>query len=108
MARSNATVGEGWLSEGKLDFMKLRLIVFSALMIVLGSVFSCKKNGAAVTRMGKLVATGGCAHYIVKLLDMTSADSNIVTASWTDPNTDSSYSNVFGVSDDCTFAQAGL
>lgn len=72
------------------------------------SANSCIKNVAATRRTGKLVVIGSCAHYIVQLIDSTAADSSVVTKSWTNPNTDSTYTNVFGVSDACTFAEANL
>jgi hypothetical protein len=82
--------------------------VFPILILFVAAVFvnSCKKTSNSDTRhTGKLVADGGCGHYIVQLIDSTAADSTFLTKSWTDPLTDSTYTNVFTVSDVCTFQE---
>jgi hypothetical protein len=88
--------------------MKRRIYFLAGLLMVTVGVNSCKKNVTATPRIGKLVVIGACAHYIVQLIDSTAADSSVLTKSWTDPNTDSTYSNVFSVSDICTFVEANL
>jgi hypothetical protein len=82
------------------------MLLMAVLFWVSVGVTSCKKNDSGTRRTGKLVVIGGCAHYIVQLMDVTAADSSVVTQSWTNPNTDSTYTNVFGVKDVCTFQEA--
>lgn len=86
------------------DFMKRRILLSLVALIVAGGVYSCRKTSAPASRLGKYVVDGGCAHYVIQLMDVTAADSGLITASWTDTISKIAYSNVFGVSDACTFA----
>jgi hypothetical protein len=89
-----------------MGVMKQWMLLMAVLFWVSVGIASCKKNDGGTRRTGKLVVIGACAHYIVQLMDVTAADSSVVTQSWTNPNTDSRYTSVFGVSDICTFAAA--
>jgi hypothetical protein len=57
---------------------------------------------------GKLVVAAYCGQYIVQVLSGSIPDSGVLTKSWTNKDTDSTYTNVFRVNDICTFAAAGL
>jgi hypothetical protein len=103
---ANATMDADWLSSLKMDLMKRR-IVFSVIVLVLLAGVNCRKQvTSGSTRLGKFVDFGGCAHYVVQLLDVTAADSSILTKSWTDTSKHITYTNVFTVSDICSFAEA--
>jgi hypothetical protein len=57
---------------------------------------------------GKLVVASYCGQYIVEVLSGSIPDSSVLTKSWTDIDTDSTYTNVFRVNDICTFAAAAV
>jgi hypothetical protein len=87
--------------------MNRRIYRFLFLVMAAAGINSCMKHDECRTsRLGKYVAYCGCAHYVVQLMDATAADSGVVTKSWTDTSTNDTYTNVFGVSDICTFAAA--
>jgi hypothetical protein len=88
--------------------MNRRSCLVALLFILVGSGFHCKKVTADNAWTGKLVVFASCADYVVQLQSGPIADSSILTKSWTDSATDSSYTNVFRVSDVCTFAAAEL
>jgi hypothetical protein len=92
--------------NGKTDIMNRRILLLVLILIVSGGIHSCKKTSAGTTRLGKYVVYGGCGHSVIQLLDVTAADSGVVTPSWTDTSTNITYTNVFGVSNICTFAPA--
>jgi hypothetical protein len=82
---------------------------FVAVALILsGAGFHCKKSKADNIWKGKLVAASPCDYFVVQLLSGPVADSGILTKGWTDSATDSSYTNVFTVSDVCTFAFSRL
>ena len=104
---ANATMDADRLSSLKTDLMKRRIILAVAVLGLLASVNSCRKHvTSGSTRLGKFVDYGGCAHYVVQLLDVTADDSSILTKSWTDTSKNITYTNVFTVSDICSFAAA--
>ncbi|HWB93071.1 MAG TPA: hypothetical protein VG605_14510, partial [Puia sp.] len=55
--------------------------------------------------VGKLVITGPCENYAIQLIS-GNIDSSKIMALWR--NGDSTYTNVFSVSNRCTFARYGL
>jgi hypothetical protein len=84
-------------------FIKRWGLLSVVVLIVSGSTNSCKKTAPQASRLGKFVVYGGCTHFVVQLMDATAADSAVVTNSWTDTSTNITYTNVFGVSNVCTF-----
>lgn len=78
------------------------------LLGIAGGGFQCKKNMTSDSWVGTLVANGGCGHYIVQLLSGPVPDSGVLTKSWTDNATDSTYLNVFRVKNVCTFPAADI
>jgi hypothetical protein len=85
-----------------------RIIANILLAVVLaGSGFHCKKTTDNNIWTGKLV-TGLCAFYVVQLQSGPISDSSILTKSWFDSLTNTSYTNVFEVSDLCTFGAADV
>jgi hypothetical protein len=90
-----------------MDLMKREVyLLVAVLMMVVG--LHCKKSNTPAVWTGKLVVLAACDHYVVQLQYGPVPDSSVLTKSWTDPATDSTYTNVFGVSDVCTFAAADL
>jgi hypothetical protein len=59
------------------------------------------------TLTGKLVLAGPCGQYTAQLL-AGNIDSSLITKSWTNPGTDSVYTNVFGIINFCHFGNYGL
>jgi hypothetical protein len=90
-----------------MDFMKRRLLLMALLMLIAGAGFHCKKNNTPGIWQGKLVA-GLCGQFVVQLQSGPISDSSVLTKSWINRVNDSIYSNVFGVKDGCTFAEANL
>ena len=86
--------------------MRRRIVCLALVLVFAGGSFHCKKNMASDTWVGTLVVNGGCGHYIVQLLSGPVPDSGVLTKSWTDIATDSTFRNVFGVRNDCTFPAA--
>lgn len=86
--------------------MKRWIYLLVGLLVAVAGVGSCKKSVSGTRRLGKWVDFAGCGHYIVQLMDVTPADSNVVTASWTDTSSNVTYTNVFGVTNVCNFAPA--
>jgi hypothetical protein len=80
---------------------RIGLVVVALILSAIG--FHCKKNNPDNVWTGKLVVTAPCEHFVVQLQSGPVADSSILTKSWTDSTTDRSYTNVFKVSDLCTF-----
>lgn len=89
--------------------MKNRIFFFVIMLLLAGSGWRCKKNAANNNKWtGKLVVWADCDHFVVQLQSGPIPDSGVLTRSWTDTATDSSFTNVFTVKDVCTFAQANL
>jgi hypothetical protein len=86
--------------------MKRRFGFVAFALILSGSGFHCKKTNTDNTWTGKLVFAGTCGDFVVQLQSGPVPDSGILTKSWTDSLTDSSFTNVFKVSDVCTFGFA--
>jgi hypothetical protein len=92
----------------KCDFMKRRILLMGLLLLMAVTGFRCKKSNAPEIWTGELVVFAACADYVVQLQSGPVSDSSVLTKSWTDSGTDSTYINVFRVSDICTFAAAGV
>jgi hypothetical protein len=86
--------------------MKRRNCLVAIALILGGTGFHCKKSTAENLWTGKLVVFASCADYVVQLQSGPVSDSSVLTKSWTDSATDSSFTNVFKVSDVCTFGAA--
>jgi hypothetical protein len=92
-----------------------RIILKTILVILLISCsFQCKRSNEDYSQYiltGKLVIDGGCRMTgAVEILD-GKFDPSKVTASWTDPDNDSVYHNVFrlgGVRDACNLSYYGV
>ena len=81
----------------------LILFLFSALCCI-----QCKKavvTGKVLT--GKLIVNGPCEHYVIQLQKGTIDTANI-ESTWYESFNDSTYSNVFTVSNLCTFGNYRL
>jgi hypothetical protein len=87
-----------------------RRITLSILLILSGLIgFDCRREKISAPELtGKLVVSGPCGEYIVQVLSGQIPDSSVLVKSWTNSQTDSTYSNVFAVSDVCIFGAAGL
>ena len=97
------------MSKQETSHMIRRIVLSSFLLLVVLANFDCKPDKVTYPVMtGKLVVASICDQYIVQVLSGPIPDSSVLTKSWTDKATDSSYSNVFRVSDVCTFAAAGV
>lgn len=85
----------------------IRRSVYLSLLLLTG--LRCKRDQVTSTvYTGKLVVQGACDHFIVQVLNNPLPDSSIVVKSWTDSQTDSSFTNVFKVANVCTFAAAHI
>lgn len=86
------------------------LPIMLAILVVLCGL-ACRRSNASsgISGMtGKLVESAGCGNYIVKLLSGPITDSSVLVKSWTDPVTDSTFTNVFTVKDWIYFQQANV
>lgn len=87
--------------------------ISQALLLILLTVsgFQCKKHkDESPTLVGKLIASDGCAQYVVEVVDGP-VDPAMVIATWTDTDNDSVYHNVFrltGVQDACGIGYYGV
>jgi hypothetical protein len=77
------------------------------LLLAIGLSFQCKKNNNPQVLTGKLVIAGPCANYVIQVL-RGPIDSSRLVKRWTNPDNDSVYTNVFAVSNSCTFAGSGV
>lgn len=82
---------------------RLKVILLLLLAISLFTI-ECKKNSpvSAATYTGRLVINGPCSHYVIQLVKGNFDTTKLVT-SWYDRDNDSTYSNVFTVSNYCNF-----
>jgi hypothetical protein len=73
-------------------------------MIVCSSAsFRCKKEkGLTGCYKGRLEIKGVCMNYTIKVLE-GNMDTSLLQSSWTDPNTGSTYQNVFALGSVCNF-----
>lgn len=74
-------------------------------LFIFAAIASCNQQKAAIAHgNGKMKArfevAGICSNYTFSLLE-GNIDTSLVEASWTNPQTDSSYTNAFGVKNPC-------
>ncbi len=82
--------------------------MFTFLVVLCG--LACRRSTLipAPVATGLLIESPGCGHFIVKLLSGSITDSSVLVKSWTDPVTDSTFTNVFTVKDWIYFQQANI
>ncbi|HTG55695.1 MAG TPA: hypothetical protein VL943_05485 [Niabella sp.] len=82
----------------------MKNFLFGSLLFL--TISSCNNKTAPVSnnKNGKMKArfevSGLCSNYTFSLLE-GSKDTSLVEASWTNPQTDSTYTNAFGVKNPC-------
>jgi hypothetical protein len=81
---------------------------FLLLFSVLAS-YHCRRNrldrlSDTTVLTGKLLSTGDCYHIIVEVVSGPIAQSGLQVQSWTDPQSNIQYSDIFAVQDMCTFS----
>ncbi len=83
--------------------MKL-FTLLSALAFVVLSASDCstKKEGAGKKYKGRLEIKGICLNYTIRLLE-GKIDTAKIAATWTDESSGKTHSNVFGLTDPCSF-----
>jgi hypothetical protein len=79
-----------------------QLVVLTLITTTLLSASDCNKNKKAAMLKGRVEITGICLNYTIKLLE-GDIDTSLIVADWTDENTGKSYTDVFGLSNPCTF-----
>jgi hypothetical protein len=88
--------------EAKMKEMK-NISIAALLSFVMLSAFTCRKNETPDnTYRGKLVKKGICMNYTISVVG-GNIDKNLVEATWTDPNTNTSYTNAFRLESICDF-----
>ena len=84
--------------------MKNRFVILALLFITVCS-FQCKKNNSNPDcYKGKLAKKALCMNYTLTLVE-GNMDPSLYEASWTDPNTGTTYSKAFALASPCTFPQ---
>ena len=89
--------------------MKHPVLLLTALLLFAGIGFNCHHDKVSLQPTpltGKLVLNGPCGQYVVQVLS-GNIDSARIVKSWTIPG-DTNYSNVFAVSNSCTFGEYKL
>ena len=76
--------------------------VLVILAICLCNVIGCRKTESGPTYTGRLEIDGICGNYTLTVLN-GGLDTTQVQASWTDPTTNITYTNAFGLSNPCDF-----
>lgn len=80
------------------------------LLLLCFSLTNCNHDNTPLpghTLKGKLVVSAACAHYVIQVLDGDVSPGQI-TANWLNPDTGTNYSNVFTVSNRCSFPESML
>ncbi len=78
------------------------------LLLILGSGIMCQPERVnPPTLTGKLVIDRACSHFVIQLLQGSIEPSKIVPV-WKNSANDSTYVNVFAVSNQCTFPYSGI
>ena len=72
------------------------------LAIYLCNVIGCRKEEIGPTYTGRLEIDGICGNYTLTVLN-GGLDTSQVDASWTDPQTNITYTHAFGLSNPCDF-----
>lgn len=75
------------------------------LAIFLCNVIGCRKTETGPIYTGRLEIDGICQNYTLSVLN-GGLDTLQVQARWTDPQTNITYTNAFGVSNPCDFPDA--
>jgi hypothetical protein len=89
-----------------LNKRKMKLFTFLFAICILA--IQCKKSSTPGTVLtGKLIVNGPCLHYVIQL-EKGNIDTTNLVASWFDRDNDSTYTNVFAISNYCTFGDYGL
>src|SRR5215210_851129 len=81
------------------------LILTGLITLVLTSQKECNSNnnpGKAGCYKGRLEIKGICSNYTITVLE-GNLDSSKISKSWTDENTNKTYSNVFALDSPCSF-----
>lgn len=87
-----------------------RPVFFLVVLLFAGAGFNCRPSKVSpqpVLLTGKLVVNGPCGFYAVQVLS-GNVDSSRLVKSWKYTSGDTTFSNVFMVSDACTFGGYGL
>ncbi|GGB04378.1 hypothetical protein [Puia dinghuensis] len=90
--------------------MKRNVFIPILLLLLAGTGFYCQPGKIeSPTLTGKLVIDGPCSNYVIQVLS-GNIDSSKIVASWKDSTFghDTTYTNVFTVSDFCTFGNNHL
>lgn len=88
--------------------MQRPIFLLAALLLFAGAGFHCRHTRPSPPPLtGKLVVNGPCGFYVVQVLS-GSVDSSRLVKSWKYTTGDTTFSNVFMVSDPCTFGGYGL
>jgi hypothetical protein len=82
--------------------MKNRLVILSMLTLALTSYQCTKSKSNSNCYKGKLVKKALCMNYTISLLE-GDMDTSLYEASWTDPNTGTTYTNAFRLGSPCNF-----
>jgi hypothetical protein len=87
--------------------MKYRLLIGLIASALVLPGFQCRKNGIGChppteCYKGRLEIAGICRNFTIKVLD-GNVDPSRIEASWTDPNTKTTYQNVFALGNYCSF-----
>lgn len=80
-----------------------RFLLFSAIATLTLSNSDCNsKKASSASFRGRLEIKGICSNYTIKLI-IGKIDTSAIATEWTDPNSGIAHTNVFGLSDPCTF-----
>ncbi len=85
--------------------MKLFFILSTIATILLSNSECNSKKSTSGILKGRLEIKGICYNYTIKLID-GNIDTSALSTEWTDPNTGKSYTNVFGLSEPCSFPES--
>jgi hypothetical protein len=90
------------------SLLKKNMKLFSLLFAICLFSIQCKKSVLTDPVLtGKLIVNGPCLHYAIQL-EKGNIDTANIVASWYNRGNDSTYTNVFTVSNYCTFGNYGL
>lgn len=79
-----------------------RFIALSLIATIIVSASDCNQKKKETVLKGRVEITGICLNYTISLME-GNIDTSLITASWTDENTGKNYSDVFGLSNPCSF-----
>jgi hypothetical protein len=89
-------------------FRRITLVFLLAFSVLSG--YNCRRDELSSTTVltGKLLSTGDCYHIVVQVVGGPIVQSGLQIQSWTDPQTNIHYSNIFAVQDMCVFSAAKI